>query len=140
MSVQDHSKTYLPGTLSKALEDEKESTPNNSTNSEEGKIIIHCVRHAQAWHNLQTSSNGGDKFTDPVLIPAGDFQVQKLRNTFPIDSKIALILCSPLARTLQNAVGAFKQLLDRGVPLIVDPSFREFSSGHRGPAARKRNW
>jgi len=67
--------------------------------------LVHCVRHAQGWHNIQ----GHDPtLFDPRLTPLGREQCRALRESFKgRESKIALIVTSPLCRTIQTALLAF---------------------------------
>lgn len=71
--------------------------------------IIHCVRHGQGFHNV-----GGGDYTlrDPHLTPLGEQQCESLRKaSFPDQSKISLIVASPLCRTLHTASLTFKPAL-----------------------------
>lgn len=71
--------------------------------------IIHCVRHAQGYHNV-----GGGDYTlrDPRLTPLGKQQCEALRTTsFSDQSKISLIAASPLCRTLHTASLTFNPAL-----------------------------
>lgn len=82
--------------------------------------VIHCVRHAQGFHNL------GPEFysiRDPRLTPFGEEQCGVLRDTsFPDQSKISLITASPLRRTLHTAILTFSPALtssDKSLPPIL---------------------
>ena len=70
---------------------------------------IHCVRHAQGFHNL------GLEFCslqDPRLTPLGEKQCQTLQTTtFPDQNHISLITASPLSRTLHTAFLVFRPVL-----------------------------
>ena len=70
---------------------------------------IHCIRHAQGFHNV-----GGGCYTipDPRLTPAGESQCESLRNgAFFDQSRISLIVSSPMCRTLQTASLVFQTAL-----------------------------
>ncbi|KXH37641.1 hypothetical protein CNYM01_08365 [Colletotrichum nymphaeae SA-01] len=71
--------------------------------------IVHCVRHGQGFHNV-----GGGCYTllDPYLTNLGEEQCMALRQTTLLDqSKMSLILASPLHRTLQSAYLVFQPAL-----------------------------
>lgn len=71
--------------------------------------VIHCVRHGQGFHNV-----GGGVYTlpDPRLTILGEEQSMALRKMPFIDqSKISLIIASPLCRTLQSAYLVFQPAL-----------------------------
>merc|ERR1712093_665387 len=61
------------------------------------KVTIHCVRHAQGFHNLSLANH---TIPDPLLTPHGKSQCQTLSSTFPSPSKITHLVSSPLRRTL----------------------------------------
>jgi broad specificity phosphatase PhoE len=90
---------------------------------------IHCVRHAQGFHNL-----GGGDYTlpDPSLTPLGKQQCESLRAAlFPKQANISLIMASPLCRTLNTASLVFGDALassekDAGKILAV-PDAQEIS-------------
>jgi broad specificity phosphatase PhoE len=71
--------------------------------------VIHCVRHGQGFHNV-----GGGCYTlpDPRLTLLGEEQSMSLgRTAFPDQSKISLVLASPLCRTLHSAYLVFRPSL-----------------------------
>ncbi|KAM0719033.1 hypothetical protein Q7P37_004938 [Cladosporium fusiforme] len=71
--------------------------------------IIHCVRHAQGFHNV-----GGGDYTlrDPCLTPLGEGQCEVLRTASFLDqSEISLVAASPLCRTLHTAFLTFNPAL-----------------------------
>ncbi|KAF5013966.1 hypothetical protein FDECE_54 [Fusarium decemcellulare] len=71
--------------------------------------LIHCVRHGQGFHNVGA---GCYTLPDPHLTPLGEKQNIALRKTaFSDQSKISLILASPLCRTLQSAYLVFQPAL-----------------------------
>jgi broad specificity phosphatase PhoE len=90
---------------------------------------IHCVRHAQGFHNL-----GGGNYTlpDPSLTPLGKQQCESLRAaSFPDQTNISLIMASPLCRTLHTASLVFaKALASSGTPagkILAVPDAQEIS-------------
>ncbi|RMZ82047.1 hypothetical protein DV737_g2146, partial [Chaetothyriales sp. CBS 132003] len=71
--------------------------------------IIHCVRHAQGFHNLGTEFHS---LPDPLLTPKGEEQCETLKNTHFLDqSRLSLIAASPLKRTLHTALLTFRPAL-----------------------------
>ncbi|KAJ4245255.1 hypothetical protein NW762_014125 [Fusarium torreyae] len=72
--------------------------------------VIHCVRHGQGFHNVGA---GCYTLADPRLTPLGEEQNIELRETaFSDQSKISLVLASPLCRTLQSAYLLFQPALE----------------------------
>ena len=73
---------------------------------------IHCVRHAQGFHNLGAEFHS---LPDPRLTPLGEEQCEQLRTThFPDQSRISLITASPLSRTVHTAFLTFQSALTSG--------------------------
>ncbi|KAK5062949.1 hypothetical protein LTR84_005025 [Exophiala bonariae] len=71
---------------------------------------IRCIRHGQGFHNVGA---GCYTLRDPFLTPLGEEQCQTLRDTsFADQSRISLVVASPLCRTLQTASLMFGQTLD----------------------------
>ncbi|KAL0933707.1 phosphoglycerate mutase family protein [Colletotrichum truncatum] len=71
--------------------------------------VIHCIRHGQGFHNIGA---GCYTLPDPHLTPLGEEQCKTLRKTaFSDQSKISLVLASPLCRTLQSAHLVFQPAL-----------------------------
>lgn len=67
--------------------------------------IIHCIRHGQGLHNV---AGGSYHLRDPDLTALGAKQCSQLRDSsFPEQSKISLVLASPLRRTLHSAILIF---------------------------------
>ncbi|KAF5662937.1 phosphoglycerate mutase family [Fusarium heterosporum] len=91
--------------------------------------VIHCVRHGQGFHNVGT---GCYTLPDPHLTPLGEEQSMTLRKTaFSDQSKISLILSSPLCRTLQSAYLVFQTALTTNnkckLEIIAVPDAQETS-------------
>ncbi|KAJ0425056.1 histidine phosphatase superfamily [Aspergillus carlsbadensis] len=105
--------------------------------------IIHCVRHGQGFHNV-----GGGCYTlpDPRLTPTGEGQSESLRTSaFPDQSKISLIVSSPMCRTLETAALVFQPALSSPVnpqKIIALPDAQETSTDPcdtgSGPAILRR--
>ena len=90
--------------------------------------VIYLVRHAESEHNVSKD------FTqrDPPLTASGLDQAATLVESFPDTASIALVLTSPLTRTLQTTTIGFPQVFRQGaagggVQLIVDPDLQERS-------------
>ena len=50
--------------------------------------IVHCVRHAQGYHNLSVANHS---MPDPSLTPLGEEQCRQLRKDFPYHSSVQLL-------------------------------------------------
>ncbi|KAM9873928.1 phosphoglycerate mutase family protein [Verticillium dahliae] len=89
--------------------------------------IVYLVRHAESEHNISKD------FTqrDPPLTATGLAQASALVETFPDAASIAVVLTSPLMRTLQTTITAFPQVFRKdvggGAQLIIDPDLQERS-------------
>ncbi|EGY18647.1 phosphoglycerate mutase family protein [Verticillium dahliae VdLs.17] len=89
--------------------------------------IIYLIRHAESEHNISKD------FTqrDPPLTATGLAQASALIETFPDTASIAVVLTSPLTRTLQTTTTAFPQVFSKdagaGAQLIIDPDLQERS-------------
>ncbi|XP_062225053.1 phosphoglycerate mutase-like protein isoform X2 [Phragmites australis] len=75
---------------------------------------IHLVRHAQGIHNVEGETDHSaymkPEFFDARITPLGWKQVDCLREHVKkcgLAKRIELVLCSPLLRTMQTAVGVF---------------------------------
>ncbi|OAX82876.1 hypothetical protein ACJ72_02773 [Emergomyces africanus] len=87
--------------------------------------IIHCVRHAQGYHNL---SHANHILPDPLLTPHGESQCRDLSAEFPYHSQIDLIVASPLRRTLYTALLTLQdQIRNKGLTIIALPEIQETS-------------
>ncbi|EEQ83626.2 phosphoglycerate mutase [Blastomyces dermatitidis ER-3] len=87
--------------------------------------IIHCVRHAQGFHNL---SHANHIIPDPLLTPHGESQCRDLSAEFPHHSQIDLVVASPLRRTIYTALLAFEdQIKNKGLTIIALPEIQETS-------------
>lgn len=87
---------------------------------------IHCVRHAQGYHNLSVAAHN---LHDPLLTTAGDEQCRNLQKKFPNMRSIDLVVASPLKRTLHTALIAFEPVLkEKGLNVIALPELQETSN------------
>ncbi|KAK4235213.1 histidine phosphatase superfamily [Achaetomium macrosporum] len=84
------------------------------------------VRHAQALHNVENNLH------DPELTELGRKQCTELKeNLMPRISRdldVGLILVSPMKRTIETALLAFGELVQRGIPIVAHAGWQENSS------------
>lgn len=76
---------------------------------------IHCVRHAQGFHNISVANH---TMHDPLLTPFGEEQCRTLQKTFPYRN-VDLIVASPLKRTIYTALLGFEEVLKNNKDLKV---------------------
>ena len=89
--------------------------------------MLHCIRHAQGYHNL--SKENEDKFRDPDLTDRGREQCERLRDSFPYQDQVDCILTSPIRRTIQTAlIGLEPAIKGKGLKLLLAPRAQETSS------------
>jgi len=72
--------------------------------------IVHCVRHAQGYHNLNVESHS---LPDPLLTELGKKQCSGLMEKFPFHSDVELVVASPLRRTIYTALLGFKPVFEK---------------------------
>ncbi|MCJ1450067.1 hypothetical protein MMC28_000395 [Mycoblastus sanguinarius] len=84
--------------------------------------IIHCVRHAQGYHNLNVENHS---ILDPSLTPFGEAQCRDLAERFPYHKSVELLVASPLRRTIYTTLYSFKPDIERGVKVIALPEVQE---------------
>ncbi|CZT43250.1 uncharacterized protein RSE6_03255 [Rhynchosporium secalis] len=89
------------------------------------KITIHCVRHAQGFHNLNLDNH---KIRDPLLTPFGKSQCESLRQSFPSPGKITHLVASPLRRTIYTTLLSFPAAVQRGLKITALPELQETSN------------
>ncbi|RDW75348.1 phosphoglycerate mutase-like protein [Coleophoma cylindrospora] len=89
-----------------------------------GKITIHCVRHAQGYHNLCEANH---RLPDPDLTELGVQQCTTLSEQFPYHSKITDLVASPLRRTLYTCILSFPDEVARGLVITALPELQETS-------------
>jgi broad specificity phosphatase PhoE len=87
-------------------------------------ITIHCVRHAQGYHNL---NNANHKLPDPDLTPLGESQCQALQKNFPYHDRITHLVASPLRRTLYTCLLGFEAEVNSGKTVVALPEVQETS-------------
>ncbi|KAL1960115.1 hypothetical protein VTO42DRAFT_287 [Malbranchea cinnamomea] len=86
---------------------------------------LHCVRHAQGYHNLTPANH---VIHDPLLTPHGETQCKNLLANFPYHDDVDLVVASPLRRTLYTALLAFeKPIREKGLKVIALPDLQETS-------------
>ena len=84
--------------------------------------IVHCVRHAQGYHNLSLANHS---MPDPSLTPLGQEQCRNLAKSFPYHDSVELLVSSPLRRTLYTTLYGFAPELERGMTIIALPEAQE---------------
>ncbi|KAI9851354.1 MAG: hypothetical protein M1838_003910 [Thelocarpon superellum] len=85
---------------------------------------IHCVRHAQGYHNLSIANHS---LPDPSLTPFGKEQCQQLHEAFPYHAQVDLLVASPLRRTIYTTLLGFESETQRGLAVIALPEIQETS-------------
>ena len=103
-------------------------TPNTSRPSTPNVAMaptIHCVRHAQGFHNLSVANH---QMHDPLLTKLGEEQCKRLQRDFPDMSKVDLVVASPLKRTIYTALIGFEPAIrEKGLKVIAMPELQETS-------------
>jgi broad specificity phosphatase PhoE len=95
-----------------------------------GQVTIHCVRHAQGFHNLNTANHS---LPDPDLTQLGKSQCATLSRVFPrapcfsSPPKITHLVASPLRRTLYTCLLSFPGEVERGLVVQALPELQETS-------------
>ncbi|CAD6578034.1 MAG: hypothetical protein ASARMPRED_008501 [Alectoria sarmentosa] len=84
--------------------------------------VIHCIRHAQGYHNLSVANHS---MPDPTLTSLGKKQCENLAKDFPHHESIGAIVASPLRRTIYTALYGFKSLIERGMNITALPEVCE---------------
>ncbi|KAK4225987.1 histidine phosphatase superfamily [Podospora fimiseda] len=89
---------------------------------------IILVRHAQALHNVDRDYT----IHDPPLSELGRAQCLDLKSNLvpkiPSQLDVELIIVSPMKRTIETALIAFPELINRGVPIVAHAGWQENSS------------
>ncbi|KAK7557779.1 histidine phosphatase superfamily [Phyllosticta citricarpa] len=87
---------------------------------------IHCVRHAEGFHNLVTPDN--HSLPDPLLTDNGKNQCFALRDTFPYHARVSHVVASPIKRTIYTALLAFSPVIEqKHLKVIALPELQETS-------------
>ncbi|KAI5249363.1 hypothetical protein E4T43_00939 [Aureobasidium subglaciale] len=87
--------------------------------------IIHCVRHAEGFHNLNVAAHA---LHDPLLTSKGEEQCKSLQSTFPSMDHVDAVIASPMKRTIWTALLSFapaiksKQLKVYALPELQETS------------------
>lgn len=93
-----------------------------------GSPTIYLVRHAEAVHNVAKDFN----IRDPGLTELGFSQAVALATGFPALDSVAVILSSPLRRTIETTITGFGNMIKNdssdAVKLILDPDLQERSA------------
>ncbi|KAH7110802.1 phosphoglycerate mutase family protein [Dactylonectria estremocensis] len=94
---------------------------------------IYLIRHADSVHNVSKDFS----HRDPPLTELGIAQASALGKSFPGLASVAIVLTSPLTRTLETTLAAFSHILDKqsvgdggidaGARLVLDPDLQERS-------------
>lgn len=86
---------------------------------------LHCVRHAQGYHNLTPDNH---KLPDPALTDLGKQQCADLQRAFPYHDRITHVVASPIKRTLWTALLAFgPAIAAKNLKVIALPEIQETS-------------
>ncbi|KAF6240024.1 hypothetical protein HO173_001634 [Letharia columbiana] len=88
--------------------------------------VIHCVRHAQGYHNLSVANHS---LPDPSLTPFGEEQCHKFAQDSPYYQSIGAIVASPLRRTIYTALYGFKPRIEKGMSVIALPEVCDWEGG-----------
>lgn len=67
-------------------------------------VTIHCVRHAQGFHNISVANHA---IHDPMLTQLGEEQCKALQANFPFMDRVDGVVASPLKRTVYTALHSF---------------------------------
>ncbi|KAF2092343.1 phosphoglycerate mutase-like protein [Saccharata proteae CBS 121410] len=87
--------------------------------------IIHCVRHAQGFHNLGPHNHG---MLDPLLTEFGKQQCEDLKKKFPYHERVNMVVASPIKRTVYTALLAFEpEIKGKSLKVIALPEIQETS-------------
>lgn len=87
--------------------------------------IIHCVRHAQGYHNLSVSNH---TIHDPMLTQLGEEQCKTLAKNFPFMDRVDAVVASPMKRTVYTALYGFAPVIkDKRLKVFALPELQETS-------------
>ncbi|OTB09531.1 hypothetical protein M426DRAFT_316076 [Hypoxylon sp. CI-4A] len=87
--------------------------------------VIHLVRHAQGFHNLNQENQ---QISDPELTPLGQSQCDELCKRFDAHDKITHLVASPLRRTIYTCLRSFAPVAQSGKKVIALPDAQEIST------------
>ncbi|KAI9736569.1 MAG: hypothetical protein M1818_006080 [Claussenomyces sp. TS43310] len=89
------------------------------------EITIHCVRHAQGFHNLNVA---GHQLPDPDLTELGQSQSKELQKSFPYHDRVTHLVASPLRRTIYTCLLGFgNPIKEKSRKVIALPELQEIS-------------
>ncbi|KAI0864446.1 phosphoglycerate mutase-like protein [Xylaria cubensis] len=86
--------------------------------------IIHLVRHAQGYHNLNVENQW---IRDPDLTDLGKQQCEELCKSFPYHDKITHLVASPIRRTIFTCQYSFAPEVKAGKKIIALQDAQEVS-------------
>ncbi|KAI4717049.1 hypothetical protein E4T48_06773 [Aureobasidium sp. EXF-10727] len=88
-------------------------------------VTIHCVRHAQGYHNLSVMNHA---MHDPMLTTLGEEQCKALAGNFPFMDRVDAIVASPMKRTVYTALHSFAPVIkDKRLKVVALPELQETS-------------
>ncbi|KAG9668739.1 putative phosphoglycerate mutase, partial [Aureobasidium melanogenum] len=88
-------------------------------------VTIHCVRHAQGFHNISVANHA---MHDPMLTPLGEEQCKALQAKFPFMDRVEAVVASPMKRTVYTALHSFAPVIkDKRLKVIALPELQETS-------------
>ncbi|KAK7721939.1 hypothetical protein SLS57_005006 [Botryosphaeria dothidea] len=86
---------------------------------------LHCVRHAQGFHNLTPDNH---TLPDPALTDLGKQQCADLQRAFPHHDRITHVVASPIKRTLWTALLTFgPAIATKNLKVLALPEIQETS-------------
>ena len=86
---------------------------------------IHCIRHAQGFHNLNVANHA---MHDPLLTPLGQEQCKTLARNFPYIAEVDCVVASPLKRTVYTALLSMQRPIEsKKLKVIALPELQETS-------------
>lgn len=83
---------------------------------------MHCIRHAQGYHNLNEENQ---KLPDPTLTPFGEAQCQAFQKVFPYHDKITHLVASPMRRAIYTCLLGFEVEVNSGKKVLALPEIQE---------------
>ena len=87
--------------------------------------IIHCVRHAQGFHNISVTNH---TIHDPMLTQLGEEQCKALAKNFPFMDRVDSVVASPMKRTVYTALYSFAPVIkDKRLKVYALPELQETS-------------
>ncbi|THY43359.1 hypothetical protein D6C97_09270 [Aureobasidium pullulans] len=88
-------------------------------------VTIHCVRHAQGFHNTSVANHA---IHDPMLTQLGEEQCKALQANFPFMDRVDGVVASPLKRTVYTALHSFTPAIkNKHLKVYALPELQETS-------------